>query len=55
MLIKRDILTTQDVADYLGITPRTVRDWARDQKIPGKLIQRRWIFKREDFLKFLTK
>jgi excisionase family DNA binding protein len=30
--------TTQDVAAFLGVKPRTVSDWARERKIPHYLL-----------------
>lgn len=32
------LLTAQQVADILGVKPRTVREWLRAGKIPGTIL-----------------
>jgi excisionase family DNA binding protein len=38
------ILFADDVAELLGIQPRTVGEWARTGKIPGFKLGRGWLF-----------
>jgi excisionase family DNA binding protein len=42
------LLTLHDAAAYLRIHPRTVRAYVHRGLLPGRLIGRRWKFRRED-------
>lgn len=35
----------EEVADYLGVTKDTVRNWIKKEKIPAQKIGRLWKFK----------
>ena len=37
-----DLLTAQEVADYLGLHLVTVRDMLRTGKLPGRKVGREW-------------
>jgi len=45
---KEQLLTLQDVADFLQIKERTIYDWVKKGKIPGFKLGNVWRFKRED-------
>lgn len=36
------LLTVEDIAERLALTPRVVRAWLRDGKIPGIKLGREW-------------
>lgn len=35
----------EEVADYLGVKPDTVRSWVKSKSMPARKIGRRWKFK----------
>ena len=41
-------LTLAEVADVLRLNVRTVRELVRRRELPGRLVGRRWRFRRED-------
>lgn len=41
-------LTLAEVAEVLKLNPRTVRDLVRRRELTGRLVGRRWRFRRED-------
>lgn len=47
------LLTPEEVADYLSIAQKTVKDYLRDGKIRGIKIGRAWRVRREDLERFL--
>lgn len=49
----RGTLTVRETADYLGIRPCTVREWARLGILPHLRIQRRILFRLRTLDKFL--
>ncbi|OPY60118.1 MAG: Helix-turn-helix domain protein [Pelotomaculum sp. PtaU1.Bin065] len=46
------IMTAEEVADFLRMSLSAVRAWAREGKLPGKVIGRQWKFKKSDILKW---
>jgi excisionase family DNA binding protein len=44
----KEILTAEEVAEYLRIHPYTVRRLAREGEIPGSRIGGQWRFKKKD-------
>ncbi len=46
-----DLLTVDEVANELEITPQRVREYCRAGKL-GTIWQRRWLITREEFEKF---
>jgi excisionase family DNA binding protein len=49
----RDLLDTEDVADYLGVSPVTIWRWCREGSLPCLKVGRQWRIRRsalEDFL-----
>lgn len=45
-------LTLQEVADVLRLNVRTVRELVRRRELTGRLVGRRWRFRREDVDRF---
>lgn len=45
--VKNDIMTVQEVAEYLRLNEMTVYRLAQEGKIPGLKIGRSWRFKKE--------
>ncbi len=43
-----EIMTIEEVADYLRVSERTVYDWAQKGDLPGGKLGTTWRFKRED-------
>ena len=41
------MLTTQELAEYLKLTEVTIYKYANEGKIPGTKIGRRWIFNKD--------
>jgi excisionase family DNA binding protein len=41
-----EIMTLEEVAKYLKLTPQTVYKWAQDGKIPGTKLGKEWRFRR---------
>ena len=51
----KDLLTTEDVAAYLGVGPVTVWRWCRDGSLPCMKIARGWRIRREVLENFLKR
>lgn len=41
-----DIMTLEEVANYLKMKPQTIYSWAQDKKIPAVKIGKEWRFKK---------
>jgi excisionase family DNA binding protein len=44
----RELLTVEEVADFLRVRPSTVYEWAKDGRIPASKVGRLWRFSREE-------
>jgi excisionase family DNA binding protein len=44
----KELLTVDEVADFLRVRPSTVYEWAKDGKIPASKVGRLWRFSREE-------
>ncbi len=42
----QDIMTLEEVAQYLKVKPQTIYTWAQEKKIPAAKIGKEWRFKR---------
>lgn len=42
--IPPDVLTTDQLAERLGLTAVTIRNWAKDRTLPGVLVGKEWRF-----------
>jgi excisionase family DNA binding protein len=40
------IMTLEEVADYLRLTPQTIYTWAQERKIPAVKLGKEWRFKK---------
>ena len=50
---KKSLMTPEDVANYLSISPRTVYDYAQKGKIPAIKIGGQWRFREDDISQWL--
>lgn len=41
-----DILTLEEVASYLRLTPQTIYKWAQEKRIPGVKLGKEWRFRK---------
>lgn len=49
----REILNVEQAAEFLGFSPYTVREKAREGEIPARKVGREWRFSREALLRWL--
>jgi excisionase family DNA binding protein len=42
----KDIMTLEEVADYLRLKPQTIYSWAQEKKIPAAKLGKEWRFKK---------
>jgi PTS system nitrogen regulatory IIA component len=52
-LPEKDILTAEEVADYLRISERTVYQWAQKGEMPAGKLGATWRFKRSEVVKWI--
>lgn len=52
MQVPDPLQTTQQVADYLNFSPRTIRRMAQNKDLPAVKVSGRWRFSRKDILTF---
>lgn len=45
-MVSDEIMTLEEVARYLKLTPQTVYKWAQEGKIPGTKLGKEWRFRR---------
>jgi len=50
---KERLLTPEQAAEILTVSPKTIRDWLRSRKLRGVKAGRQWRIRREDLDKFL--
>jgi excisionase family DNA binding protein len=49
------LLTPEQAAERLGVSPKTVRDWLREGKLPGyKLMGKLWRVSESDLADFIS-
>jgi excisionase family DNA binding protein len=48
-------LTVREAAELLGLRPRTVREYLHRGELSGRLIRKRWRFRRNDLAEFLAR
>lgn len=46
-MVNNELLTIEDVADYLKVTRRTIYDWLKHNKIPAVKLIGQWRFKKD--------
>ncbi len=42
----QDIMTLEEVAEYLRMKPQTIYSWAQERKIPAVKLGKEWRFKK---------
>ena len=47
MMVKSELMTIDDLAQYLKVTRRTIYEWLRHQKIPAIKLVGQWRFKKD--------
>jgi excisionase family DNA binding protein len=52
-VVERDVLNVEEAAEYLGFSPYTIREKAREGEIPGRKIGKEWRFSRRMLLEWL--
>ena len=45
-LAPNEILTIDEVAEYLRLTPQTIYKWAQERRIPAVKLGKEWRFRR---------
>jgi PTS system nitrogen regulatory IIA component len=45
-LVPNEILTIDEVAEYLRLTPQTIYKWAQERRIPAVKLGKEWRFRR---------
>lgn len=51
--VAREVLNVEQAAEFLGFSPYTVREKAREGEIPGRKVGREWRFSRTALLEWL--
>ncbi len=46
MIKNNDIMTLEEVADYLRLKPQTIYTWAQEKKIPAAKLGKEWRFRK---------
>ena len=49
------LLTIEEVADVLGLSPKTIRDWLRTGRLPGAKLGNVWRIRPEALQEFIAK
>jgi PTS system nitrogen regulatory IIA component len=44
--VENEILTIEEVATYLRLTPQTIYKWAQERKIPAAKLGKEWRFRK---------
>jgi len=45
-MIESDIMTLEEVAEYLKVKPQTIYTWAQEKRIPAAKLGKEWRFKK---------
>ncbi len=45
-LVENEILTIEEVAAYLRLTPQTIYKWAQERRIPAVKLGKEWRFRK---------
>lgn len=53
--VTKDVLNVQEVAELLQVSPLTIKEWARAEKIPGAKVGRTWRFSKRQILEWIEK
>jgi len=47
------VMNTEEAAELLGLSPYTIREFAREGRIPGRKIGKEWRFSRQALLRWI--
>jgi excisionase family DNA binding protein len=47
LMVNGNLMTIEDLADYLKVTRRTIYDWLKHNKIPALKLVGQWRFKKD--------
>lgn len=50
-----NLMTVEETAAYLKLSPQVVRRWLREKKLPGVKIGKEWRIAKEDLDAFIAK
>lgn len=53
MMAQKEIMNTQEIADYIGVCPSKIRQWIREKRIPYIRLDGRILFLRTEIIKWL--
>jgi excisionase family DNA binding protein len=51
--VRDHLLTAEEAAEYLGVSAYTVREWARQRKVPAVQLGRYWRFRESSLADWL--
>ena len=51
----KEVMTTEEAAEYLGIHPETLRDKVRARIVPAAKVARQWRFRKVDLDDWLAR
>ena len=54
-MIDKEIMTLEEVAEYLRMKPQTIYTWAQEKKIPAAKLGKEWRFKKSVIDKWFDK
>lgn len=54
-LLDREYYSSEELAEMLGVTTRTIRNYLKEQKIKGYKIGGKWKFSRDDIEEYIRK
>lgn len=46
-MVNNNLMTIEDLADYLKVTRRTIYDWLKHNKVPALKLVGQWRFKKD--------
>lgn len=52
-MIDKEVMSTEEAAEFLGLKPFTVREYAKKGLIPAKKLGKQWRFVKADLLAWL--
>ena len=47
IMVNNNLMTIEDLADYLKVTRRTIYDWLKHNKVPALKLVGQWRFKKD--------
>jgi excisionase family DNA binding protein len=53
VIIDKEVMNTEEAAQFLGLKPFTIREYAKQGIIPAKKIGKQWRFVKVDLLSWL--